>query len=268
MSGFDESTDFRPGERIALFIDGANVYGSTRSLEFDIDFSKLRRLFARKALLVRAYYYTALPGEQVYSPVRPLIDWLQYNGYSMVTKPMKEFVDAAGNRKVKGNMDIELAVDAMEMSAHLDHIVLMSGDGDFRRLVDALQKRGKRVTVVSTARTQPSMIADDLRRQADFFVDLADMREEIARPALAGQGQTGAAERPPPGPAPYAKPGAARPGEISNDYIEGIDPDRPQAGPRSAPEVERPRPAARTPAGGPRPPRAAPRRPATSRSTP
>ena len=138
-------------------------------------------LFRQKGQLVRALYYTALAEEQEYSSIRPLIDWLDYNGFSMVTKPTKEFTDATGRRKVKGNMDIELAVDAMRLADNLDHIVIFSGDGDFRSLVAALQQKGKRVSVVSTLQTQPPMVADELRRQADQFVDLADLEDQVGR---------------------------------------------------------------------------------------
>ena len=131
--------------------------------------------------MVRALYYTALAEDQEYSSIRPLIDWLDYNGYTMVTKPTKEFTDSAGRRKVKGNMDIELTVDAMRLADNLDHIILFSGDGDFRSLVAALQEKGRRVSVVSTLQTQPPMVADELRRQADQFVDLADLEAQIAR---------------------------------------------------------------------------------------
>ncbi len=172
---------FYPQERLALFIDGANLYSAARSLGFDIDYKRLLALFQSKGRLIRAFYYTALVEEQDYSPIRPLIDWLDYNGYTMVTKPVKEFTDAAGRRKVKGSMDIELAIDMMEMSDRLDHIVLFSGDGDFRRLVEAVQRRGVRVTVVSTIRSQPPMVSDDLRRQADAFVDLQDLMPQIQR---------------------------------------------------------------------------------------
>src|SRR5262249_24032889 len=167
---------FYPTERVALFIDGANLYATAKSLGFDIDYKRLLALFSTKGQLIRALYYTALAEEQEYSSIRPLIDWLDYNGYSMVTKPTKEFTDAAGRRKIKGNMDIELAVDAMELSEHLDHIVLFSGDGDFRSLVEALQHKGKRVSVVSTLTTTPPMVADELRRQADQFIDLAHLQ--------------------------------------------------------------------------------------------
>jgi len=131
--------------------------------------------------LIRAFYYTALLEDQEYSPLRPLVDWLDYNGYTMVTKPTKEFTDATGRRKIKGNMDIELAIDVMEMAQYLDHIVLFSGDGDFRRLVEAVQRKGRRVSVVSTIRTQPPMIADELRRQADNFIELEELKAVIMR---------------------------------------------------------------------------------------
>lgn len=172
---------FYPSERIALFIDGANLYATAKALGFDIDYKRLLNLFRSKGRLLRALYYTALAEDQEYSSIRPLIDWLDYNGYTMVTKPTKEFTDASGRRKIKGNMDIELTVDAMELSEHLDHIVLFSGDGDFRTLVESLQHRGKRVSVVSTMNTQPPMVSDELRRQADQFVDLADLEEQICR---------------------------------------------------------------------------------------
>ena len=145
-------------ERFALFIDGANLYASAKSLGFDIDYKRLLREFQGRGRLIRAYYYTALVEDQEYSSIRPLVDWLDYNGYSVVTKPTKEFVDSTGRRKVKGNMDIELAVTAMEMAPHVDQMVLFSGDGDFRSLVEAVQRKGVRVSVISTITTQPPMI--------------------------------------------------------------------------------------------------------------
>jgi len=172
---------FYPQERIALFIDGSNLYAAARALGFDIDYKRLLQVFAAKGVLIRAFYYTALVEDQEYSPIRPLVDWLDYNGYTMVTKPTKEFTDATGRRKIKGNMDIELAIDVMEMTDHLDHVVIFSGDGDFRRLVEAVQRKGRRVTVVSTVRSQPPMVADELRRQADNFIELQDIQPDIQR---------------------------------------------------------------------------------------
>ncbi|KJS44234.1 MAG: LabA-like protein [Rhodospirillaceae bacterium BRH_c57] len=173
--------NFYPQERLALFIDGSNLYAAARSLGFDIDYKRLLDLFSSKGHLLRAFYYTALVEDQEYSPIRPLVDWLDYNGYTMVTKPTKEFTDATGRRKIKGNMDIELAIDMMEMAEHLDHIVLFSGDGDFRRLVEAVQRKGVRVTVCSTVKSQPPMVADELRRQADSFLELLELEPIIAR---------------------------------------------------------------------------------------
>ena len=170
-----------PGEKIALFIDGANLYATAKSLGFDIDYKKLLREFQSRGYLLRAFYYTAVIEDQEYSSIRPLIDWLDYNGYSVVTKATKEFVDQTGRRKIKGNMDIELAVDAMEIAGTIDHMVLFSGDGDFRSLVEAVQRKGVRVTVISTISTQPPMIADELRRQADIFTDIVTLQGKIGR---------------------------------------------------------------------------------------
>lgn len=168
-------------ERFALFIDGANLYATSKTLGFDIDYRRLLKEYQSRGYLVRAYYYTALIEDQEYSSIRPLVDWLDYNGFTVVTKPVKEFTDAMGRRKVKGNMDIELAVNAMELAPSIDHMVLFSGDGDFRVLVEAMQRKGVRVTVVSSVASQPPMVSDDLRRQADVFLDLADLQPRIGR---------------------------------------------------------------------------------------
>ena len=173
---------FYRDERLALFIDGSNLYAAAKALGFDIDYKLLRAEFVRRGKLVRAFYYTALLEDHEYSPIRPLVDWLDYNGFTMVTKTAKEFTDSTGRRKVKGNMDIELAVDAMEMADRIDHMVLFSGDGDFRPLVEGIQRRAVRVSVVSTIRTSPPMIADELRRQADNFIELDELKDVIGRP--------------------------------------------------------------------------------------
>src|SRR5215211_2357308 len=170
-----------PVEKIALFIDGANLYATAKSLGFDIDYKRLLREFQSRGDLLRAFYYTAVIEDQEFSSIRPLIDWLDYNGFTVVTKATKEYFDAIGRRKLKGSMDVELAVDAMELAEHVDQIVLFSGDGDFRVLVEAVQRRGVRVTVVSTISTQPPMIADELRRQADVFTDLVELQSKIGR---------------------------------------------------------------------------------------
>jgi uncharacterized LabA/DUF88 family protein len=180
---------FYRDDRLALFIDGSNLYAAAKALGFDIDYKLLRAEFMRRGKLLRAFYYTALLENDEYSPIRPLVDWLQYNGFTMRTKPAKEYTDSLGRRKVKGNMDVELCVDAMELSPHVDHVVLFSGDGDFKPLVEALQRRGVRVSVASTIRSQPPMIADDLRRQADNFIELDDLRDVVGRPPREPRGE-------------------------------------------------------------------------------
>jgi uncharacterized LabA/DUF88 family protein len=184
----DAFLPFYAEDKVAIFIDGSNLYAAARSLDFDIDYRKLLNWGASSGRLVRAFYYTALVEDADYSPIRPLVDWLDCNGYTMVTKPTKEFVDSQGRRKIKGNMDIELAIDVMEMADNVDHIILFSGDGDFRRLLEAVQRKGVRVTVVSTIQSNPPMVADELRRQADYFLDLESLRGKIARsPSSAGR---------------------------------------------------------------------------------
>ncbi|HWA48419.1 MAG TPA: NYN domain-containing protein [Dongiaceae bacterium] len=182
---------FYPTERVSLFIDGANLHAAARALGFDIDYKRLLKHFQEQCHLIRAFYYTALVEDQEYSPLRPLVDWLDYNGFTMVTKPTKEYTDSMGRRKIKGNMDIELAIDVLEMAAHLDHVVLFSGDGDFRRLVEAVQRKGVRVSVVSTIRSQPPMVADELRRQADNFIELEELSSLIARQHAGPRNQMG-----------------------------------------------------------------------------
>ena len=172
---------FLPDERVALFIDGANLYSASRNLGFDVDYRNLLEFFRKRAHIIRAYYYSAVLETDEYSPLKPLTDWLAYNGYTLVTKPAKEFTDSSGRRRIKGSMDIEVSVDMLELAPRLDHAVLFSGDSDFRRLVEAVQRKGVRVSVISSIRTTPPMVADELRRQADQFVELADIAPEFTR---------------------------------------------------------------------------------------
>lgn len=170
-------------DRYAVFIDGANFHATTRSLGFEVDYEKLMAVFKDAGRLLRAYYYTALPDGSDYAPIRRLSDWLDYNGYTMVTKQTREFTDQeTGRRRIKGNMDMELALDMLKLAPHVQHIVLFSGDGDFCRLVHEVQDMGIRVTVVSTVKTRPPLMADILRRQTDDFIDVDDLREMISRP--------------------------------------------------------------------------------------
>jgi uncharacterized LabA/DUF88 family protein len=176
---------FYQNERIALFIDGANLYSAAKAVNVEIDYRKLLDEFRKRGRLLRAYYYTALVENDDYSPIRPLVDWLQYNGYNVITKAAREFTDREGRRRIKGDMDVEITVDMMNLSSSLDHIVLFSGDGDLRRVVEAIKEKGVRVSVVSTVKSQPGMISDDLRRTADTFIDLVDLAKLIGRPPRA-----------------------------------------------------------------------------------
>ena len=169
-------------EKLAIFIDGANLYGAARSLEFDIDYKRLLAWAAKQGKLIRSYYYTALVEDNEFSPIRPLVDWLDYNGYTMVTKTAREYTDANGRRKVKGNIDVELTCDVLEICDKVDHVMLFTGDGDYKRLIESVQRKGVRISVVSTVETHPPMVADELRRHADNFIDLNDLRTEIKRP--------------------------------------------------------------------------------------
>ena len=197
----------RDSEKTALFIDGANLYKAARALGFDMDYKSLLAKARSASTLLRAYYYTAIQEdrEQDYSPLRPLVDWLDYNGYTMVTKTAREFTDQTGKKRFKGSTDIELVVDMLSLAPRLDHVVLFSGNGDFKRAIEALQSMGVRVSVVSTIKSQPPMASDELRRQADRFFDLAELEKEI--------GRTGA---------PARKP---RPAAQSEDYEEDFEND-------------------------------------------
>jgi len=168
-------------ERVAIFIDGANLYTAAKALDFDLDYGRLLIWASMQGRLMRAFYYTTMLENEEYSPIRPLVDWLDYNGYQMVTKSLKEYTDSAGRRRFKGSVDIELAVDMMLIADHVDHIILFSGDGDFRRLIEAVQRKGVRVTVASTIQSNPPMVPDELRRQADQFLELDDLAEHIKR---------------------------------------------------------------------------------------
>lgn len=173
---------FYTDERIALFIDGSNLYSTGKHLDYDIDYKKMLELFKSKGRLITANYYTALLEHDDYSPIRPLMDWLDYNGYHVVSKPAREYTDRDGRKRIKGNMDTEITVDMMELAPHVDHILLVSGDGDFRYALKAVQRMGTRVSVISTMKSKPPMLSDELRRQADAFIDLADMADLIGRP--------------------------------------------------------------------------------------
>ena len=167
--------------KIALFIDGANLYATAKQLGFDMDYRRLLKEFQGRGNLIRAFYFTTLVESEEYSSIRPLVDWLDYNGYRVITKAAKEFTDATGRRRVKGNMDVELAIEMLELAPHLDQIYLFSGDGDFRPLVEAVQRKGVKVSVVSSITTSPPMVSDELRRQCDEFVEISHLMQRIGR---------------------------------------------------------------------------------------
>jgi uncharacterized LabA/DUF88 family protein len=167
--------------KIALFIDGAKLHSAVRALGFEIDFKKLLEMFESRGSLLRAFYYTTIMEDLEYCSVRPLIDWLDYNGYTVVTKVAKEFTDETGRRRTKGNIDIELAVGALEIAEHVDEIVFFSGEGNLRSLLTALQRRGIKITIVSSLAGAPQMVADELRRQADEFIDLRALEPKLSR---------------------------------------------------------------------------------------
>ena len=172
--------------RTAIFIDGPSLYATAKALGFDIDYKKLLTTYRRHGSLIRAFYYAPAFDDAEHRFLRSLLDWLDCNEYTVVTKPAKQDVDSFGRRTMKARMDIDLAVDAMEFAGRMDEMVLFSGNGDFRALVRAVQRRGVRVTVVSTIKRHASTVADELRRQADIFQDLDEMRYLIGRerPAL------------------------------------------------------------------------------------
>jgi uncharacterized LabA/DUF88 family protein len=161
-------------------------HSATRALGFDIDYRRLLQEFASRGTLVRPFYYTLIIEEPQFSSVRPLVDWLDYNGFTVVAKRARDYSDGEGRRRFNRNMSIELSVDAMELTRHVDQIILFSGDGAFWPLVQAIQRRDVHVTVVSTMKSHPPVVADELRRQADVFTDLEALQPKIAREGSRG----------------------------------------------------------------------------------
>lgn len=178
--------NIKPDQRFAAFIDGSNFHASTKALQFDVDFEKLLQALRQTGHLVRAYYYTALPDNNEYSPIKRIADWLDYNGYTVVSKPWRDFTNSeTGQRRKKGNMDMELALDMIKIANHVEHVVLFSGDGDFCRLLHEVQDKGVSVTVISSHK----LVADTLRRQADDFIEINQIRHLIERDAQSQNSQ-------------------------------------------------------------------------------
>lgn len=174
----------RPSQRTALFIDGANLYAAIRTIGFSMDFDKLLQVFEDNSDLVRAYYYASMLNDSRMTeqdPMRGLISYLSHNGYTTIVKTSKTYVDDTGRPRLKGNVDVDLTVGLLQAARFIEHAILFSGDGDFKPAVEAVQNQGVRVTVISTSRTSPPMIADELWRQCDRFVDLEVLIPNITR---------------------------------------------------------------------------------------
>jgi len=185
-----------PGQRVDVLIDGPSFYATTRSLGYEVDYKKFRDHFDEVCDLHRIYYFTAITDNpDDHSPVKPLVDWLGYNGFRTITKPLREFIDPGGRRRTKGNMAVEIATELVNAAEHAEHILLFSGEGDLSYAVDAAQRKGAKVTVVSSLKVDPPAISDDLRRAADRFVDLADVKDLILRKEITPVPQGGAQER-------------------------------------------------------------------------
>lgn len=164
-------------KRAAILIDGSNAYASGMALGFQIDYVKFLMYFRKRYDINRAFYFTALPPKNTVSPLRPMTTFLEHNGYTVVSKETKDYINHAGEKKRKGNMDCEIAVYATKYAEVVDELILFSGDGDFRCVVERVQELGTRVTVLSTL--VGHMVADTLRRQADEFIELDSIRAEI-----------------------------------------------------------------------------------------
>lgn len=174
-----------------VLIDGSNLYEGARSSRITIDYARLLDLLNDDGLLLRAYYFTALMDKTIESPVRKTVDWLSHNGYICVTKEAKEYpvvenyiedghVRSRTVKKLKGNVDIEIATYAFTMSARLKltELWLFSGDGDFTLMVKEIQETyAMKVYVVSAT----GMVSNDLRRQADKYINLMDIADDIRR---------------------------------------------------------------------------------------
>ena len=161
--------------RVAVFIDGQSLYSASRAIGMEVDYAKLLPALApaQQSHLVRAMYYTPVDEDaDGYASVVPLTDWLDYNGYCVVTKP---------GRMSSTRMTVDIAIDAIALAPRLDAMILISGDADLAPAVEAVQRHGVSVTVVSTIKVEGA-IADRLRRAADAFVELETLRSAVARP--------------------------------------------------------------------------------------
>lgn len=161
-------------ERIGLFIDGISLQHAANVLQMKLDFKRLLQLFQQRGHLVGANYYSVIPPQPAADTAKPLLDWLSYNGFNVLARSSPH----AGDAENILSLAVDISVDAMQRAAHLDHVVLISACRELQSLICALKTMGRRVSVVSTMRGHST--PDELRRHADIFLDLEELRPIIA----------------------------------------------------------------------------------------
>src|SRR5437660_819895 len=137
-------------EKVALFVDAGNLAFMQKQLNIRIDFDMFLKFFkTRRTTVVYAGYYTAVKQDRNGNrPLQPLLDFVGDHGYSLVTKPTKSYTQDDGIEIIKGNMDVELTCDVLELTEFVDRVILVTGDGDFSELVRRVIKQGVPVTIV------------------------------------------------------------------------------------------------------------------------
>ena len=158
-------------QRVAIFIDGSNLFYAALHLSIEIDYAKLLCKLTQGRQLLRAYFYTGVDGTN--EKQKGFLLWMRRNGYRVVAKELIQHTDGSK----KANLDVEIAVDMMMLSDHCGTMVLLSGDGDLAYAVNAITYNGVQVEVVSLQ----SMTSDLLINVADRYTDLASIREEIQK---------------------------------------------------------------------------------------
>ncbi len=162
-------------DRVAIFIDGENIHYSAKHLNMRLDYLKLCSKLAGNRRLVRSYFYTAVSNQS--EGKIDFINFLKLNGFSVITREIKSFNDGDhSTRNVRGSLDMEMAIDALEMSNKLDTVILCTGDGDFKPLVTALGRKGVHVEVCALR----EMTSTELIATADVYTDLASLKDDIA----------------------------------------------------------------------------------------
>jgi len=162
-------------DRVAIFIDGENIHYSAKHLNMRMDYLKLCKILAGSRRLVRSYFYTAVSNQS--EGKIDFINFLKLNGFKVVTREVKSFSEGDGaTRSVRNALDMQMALDVIEMSEHLDTVVLCTGDGDFRPLVDALVRKGKHVEVCGLR----EMTSTDLIAGSDVYIDLDSLKNQVA----------------------------------------------------------------------------------------